>query len=75
MDMSALLGSAVVALLGAAYIATAILALVSILRSGQDVVLTVVWCGVVLVAPLLGSLAWFAVGRRRARVLPGDRLR
>lgn len=73
--MSALLGSAVVALLGAAYIATAILALVSILRSGQDVVLTVVWCAVVLITPLLGSLAWFAVGRRRPRVLPGDRLR
>ncbi len=46
----------------------AAVALVSILRtrpaSGTE---TVLWILIVLVAPLLGALLWFAIGRRSAR--------
>ncbi len=52
----------------------AAVALVSILRtrpaSGTE---TVLWILIVLVAPLLGALLWFAIGRRSARTRGAER--
>ncbi|MGW2994049.1 PLD nuclease N-terminal domain-containing protein [Streptomyces sp. NPDC001193] len=42
----------------------AIAALLSVLRSGHCNAVKILWVVIVLVAPFLGSLAWFALGRR-----------
>ncbi|HEX3788061.1 MAG TPA: PLD nuclease N-terminal domain-containing protein [Pseudonocardiaceae bacterium] len=41
-------------------------ALVSVLRSAQSGGMKLVWCAFVLVAPFLGSLLWFLIGRSNA---------
>lgn len=73
--MSALLTSILVALIGAAYVAIAILALVQILRSPNELVFKAVWVAVVIFAPFLGSVAWFFFGRNRGQVLNDGRMR
>ncbi|MFE2875091.1 PLD nuclease N-terminal domain-containing protein [Streptomyces roseus] len=42
----------------------AIAALLSVLRSRLCTATKIAWAAVVLAAPFLGSLAWFALGRR-----------
>ncbi|PPG36479.1 MULTISPECIES: PLD nuclease N-terminal domain-containing protein [unclassified Rathayibacter] len=75
MDMSALLTSILVALIGAAYVAIAILALVQILRSPNELILKAMWVAVVIIAPFLGSVAWFFLGRNRGQTLNHGRMR
>lgn len=75
MDMSALLTSILVALIGAAYVAIAILALVQILRSSNELVLKAIWVAVVIIAPFLGSVAWFLFVRSRRQVLNDGRMK
>ncbi|MGI6877291.1 PLDc N-terminal domain-containing protein [Microbacterium sp. gxy059] len=50
-------------------VALAIWALVSVIRSRLDAVATIAWTLLVLLVPVVGSLAWFAVsaGARAAR--------
>ncbi|MGW6412761.1 PLDc N-terminal domain-containing protein [Streptomyces vinaceus] len=58
-------GAMTVALAAAlAALVLAIAALLSVLRSRLCTAMKIVWVGVVLAARFLGSLAWFAVGRR-----------
>jgi Phospholipase_D-nuclease N-terminal len=47
-----------------AYVALVIGALISVVASGVSGGMKVVWIVFVLVAPVIGSLAWFVVGRR-----------
>ncbi|PPH33386.1 hypothetical protein C5C53_16390 [Rathayibacter sp. AY1E3] len=68
MDMSLLGTSVIAALCGAAYLGVAILAVAQVLRSGLDPLRKGVWTIAVVVAPFLGSMAWFLVGRPGARV-------
>lgn len=74
MDMSALLTSILVALIGAAYVAIAILALVQILRSPNELILKAMWVAVVIIAPFLGSVAWFFLGRNHGHRLSNGRM-
>ncbi|MFB7781975.1 PLDc N-terminal domain-containing protein [Streptomyces vinaceus] len=61
-------GAMTVALAAAlAALVLAIAALLSVLRSGLCTAAKILWVAVVLAAPFLGSLAWFALGRSRAR--------
>jgi hypothetical protein len=50
--------------LGYAYLVIG--ALVSIVKSRMEGGMKLVWCVFVFVAPFLGSLAWFWVGRKSA---------
>jgi hypothetical protein len=58
-----LAGAALVVVL-LAYVAFVIGALVSIVASGTPRGMKAVWIVFVVVAPMIGSLAWFVVGRR-----------
>lgn len=50
----------------------AVVALVSILRNRPaSSTETTLWIVVVLIAPLLGAVLWFAIGRRSARARRG----
>jgi hypothetical protein len=71
--MSALLSSIFVAVIGAAYVGFAILAILHILRSRHDPIIRGLWIIVVLVAPLLGSTAWFVSDTKQRRSMK-DRL-
>ncbi|KZX20420.1 PLDc N-terminal domain-containing protein [Rathayibacter tanaceti] len=74
MDGSSLATSLLVAVVGAAYVAFAILALTRIVGSTLDPLRTLAWVVAVVVAPFLGSLAWFTLGRPRP-VVSAARLR
>jgi len=45
-------------------IALTLAALVSCLTSGKPATITLLWVIIILIAPILGSLLWFAWGRR-----------
>lgn len=49
------------------YVCLVIGALISILGSGQTFGMKVVWIVFVFVAPFLGSILWFLIGRANAR--------
>lgn len=49
------------------FLALVIGALVSVVRSPLGGGMKVLWAVLVLAAPVLGSLAWFAIGRRDSR--------
>ncbi|MFI1769770.1 PLD nuclease N-terminal domain-containing protein [Streptomyces sp. NPDC020800] len=59
-------GGAITIALAAALAALllALAALVSVLRSRLCNATKILWVAIVLVSPFLGSLAWFALGRR-----------
>ena len=50
-----------------AYLVFVLWALASIIASPQDFGMKVVWVVLVLVAPFIGSLLWFFIGRGHAR--------
>lgn len=50
-----------------AYVMLVIGALVSIVASAQDLGMKLVWVVFVFIAPFIGSLLWFFVGRGHAR--------
>ncbi|WP_240519615.1 PLD nuclease N-terminal domain-containing protein [Amycolatopsis antarctica] len=56
---------AVLILLLVAYVVFVIAALVSILRSRVDGGMKLVWVILVFLAPFLGSVLWFVIGRKR----------
>lgn len=58
--------AAVIVLVLGAYLALVIGALVSVLRSRQTGGMKLVWTVFVLVAPFLGSVLWFLIGKRAA---------
>ncbi|WP_237686530.1 PLD nuclease N-terminal domain-containing protein [Arthrobacter jiangjiafuii] len=61
-------------LFGALYLVLVIAALVSIAKSTHPTpTVKVLWFLVVVVAPFLGSLVWFAFGRRKAPTQPTGR--
>lgn len=60
-----------VAVAGLAYAAFFVAALVSIARSGLAGGMKLGWIAFAFVAPFLGSLLWFLVGRRDAQRQPG----
>lgn len=49
------------------YVGLVISALISIVASPQELGMKVVWAFFVFVAPFIGSLLWFIIGRRHAR--------
>jgi hypothetical protein len=49
-----------------AYVALVVGALISVVASGISGGMKVVWIVFVVIAPLIGSLAWFVVGRRES---------
>lgn len=49
-----------------AYVVLVIGALISIVGSGQELGMKVVWTIFVFIAPFIGSLLWFFVGRSHA---------
>ena len=65
-DALGIVGAAVLVLVLVAYVVLFVGALVSILRSPQTGGMKLVWVVFVLVAPFLGSLLWFLVGKRAA---------
>jgi hypothetical protein len=60
------IGTAII-LLVVGCVAFVVGALVSVLRSRLPGGMKLVWCVLVVVAPFLGSLLWFAIGRKYAR--------
>ncbi|HVV24424.1 MAG TPA: PLD nuclease N-terminal domain-containing protein [Pseudonocardiaceae bacterium] len=60
------LGGVLVFLL-VAHVVLFLAALVSVLGSPQPGGMKLVWCVFVFVAPFLGPLAWFVIGRSHAR--------
>ncbi|NMI00971.1 PLDc_N domain-containing protein [Pseudonocardia sp. K10HN5] len=58
---------AVTAIAGVAFVVLVVAAVISIIRSELGAGMKLVWIVFVVVAPFLGSLAWFAVGRRDAQ--------
>lgn len=61
-------------LFGVLYLVLVIAALVSISKSTHPTpTVKVLWFLVVVVAPFLGSLVWFAFGRRKAPIQPSRR--
>ncbi|WP_223198546.1 PLD nuclease N-terminal domain-containing protein [Solihabitans fulvus] len=54
------------ALIGLSYVLLVVAALVSVLRSRLDGGMKAVWVLLVWLAPFVGSIAWFLVGRRSA---------
>ncbi|MEU9127596.1 PLD nuclease N-terminal domain-containing protein [Kitasatospora sp. NPDC048540] len=64
-----LAGGAMTVALAAALAALllAVAALVSVVRSRHCTATKILWLAIVLLAPFLGSLAWFALGRRGRR--------
>jgi membrane protein DedA with SNARE-associated domain len=74
MDIPLLTTSVLVALLGAAYVGVAILAVLQILRSDHDLLVRGLWTVAVVIAPFLGSLAWFLLGRPGGRAVTSGRL-
>ena len=58
----------------AAVIALTIVALISLARSARRLTTlqALIWVLVVLVVPVLGSIAWMAVGRRTASLVISD---
>ncbi|HEY3684558.1 MAG TPA: PLD nuclease N-terminal domain-containing protein [Streptosporangiaceae bacterium] len=50
-----------------AYVVLVVGALVSIVSARQDTGMKLVWVVFVLIAPFVGSLLWFLVGRSHAR--------
>uniref|UniRef100_UPI0031E1DB23 PLD nuclease N-terminal domain-containing protein n=1 Tax=Streptomyces hawaiiensis TaxID=67305 RepID=UPI0031E1DB23 len=68
------IGAAVTAvslLCALAYLVLFISTLVSILRSPLTVGMKLIWMIFAFIAPLLGSLCWFVIGRKDARRRPG----
>ncbi|MFE2855912.1 PLD nuclease N-terminal domain-containing protein [Streptomyces lavendulae] len=61
----------VVTAVGIAYAALFVGALVSIARSGLTGAMKLAWAAFAVVAPFLGSVIWFLIGRRDARRRPG----
>jgi hypothetical protein len=59
--------AALVALLVVAFAALFIGALVSVLRSALSGGMKLVWIVFVVIAPFLGSLLWFLIGKANAR--------
>lgn len=57
---------AVLAIAALGYVVLFIGALVSIARTGHDTGMKLAWIVFAFVAPFLGSLLWFLVGRRSA---------
>lgn len=47
-----------------AYVVFAACALISIAKSRETSIPKVIWMLIVVVAPFIGSIVWFAVGRR-----------
>ncbi|KPC64310.1 PLD nuclease N-terminal domain-containing protein [Streptomyces chattanoogensis] len=69
-----LMGSAAVALiLTAAYVAVIVSAVVSISTSHLSTGTKLVWIVFAFMAPFLGSVLWFLIGRRDARRTPATR--
>lgn len=50
-----------------AYVVLVLSALVSIIASPQEFGMKIVWAVLVFVAPFIGSLLWFFIGRGHAR--------
>ncbi|MFI5666294.1 PLD nuclease N-terminal domain-containing protein [Streptomyces sp. NPDC051704] len=71
----ALAGGAMAIALAAALAALllTVAALVSVLRSSHCNAAKILWLAIVLVAPFLGSLAWFVLGRRGTEVRTASR--
>ena len=44
-----------------------IIAIVSVLKSGNTVLMKVVWIVVILVLPVIGMLLWFLIGGKTSR--------
>ncbi|KPC64659.1 PLD nuclease N-terminal domain-containing protein [Streptomyces chattanoogensis] len=68
-------GTIVIACAGAAVVAAALAlyfgALLGIVRSDLTTGMKLVWFAFTLMAPFLGSLLWFLIGRRDAQRRPG----
>ncbi|KAA9158109.1 PLDc_N domain-containing protein [Amycolatopsis acidicola] len=56
-----------------AYLVLVLAALVSVLRSANSGGMKVVWFVFIWVAPFLGSLLWFVIGKPNARPAPQPR--
>jgi Phospholipase_D-nuclease N-terminal len=65
-------GAAMVVMLAlaVAYLPLVVGALFSVLTSGQNVGMKLLWIVLILSVPLLGSLVWFLAGRDRQRNRP-----
>lgn len=64
MEISFLVSGLIVVIAVVAYLTLAILALTQIARTDfTDASTRVLWILVVLIAPFIGSIVWFAVGR------------
>ena len=66
-DMAALLSGALVTVPLVAYVLLVLGALLSILGSPQTFGMKLVWIVFVFIAPFIGSLAWFLIGRGNSR--------
>ncbi|MDT4990632.1 MAG: Phospholipase D-nuclease N-terminal [Actinoplanes sp.] len=53
----------VVLALAVAYLPLVVAGLISVLTSGQNVGMKVMWIVLILAAPLIGSIVWFLAGR------------
>jgi membrane protein implicated in regulation of membrane protease activity len=58
---------AVTAIAGVAFVVLVVAAVISVIGSQLGAGMKLAWIVFVVVAPFLGSLAWFVVGRRDAR--------
>lgn len=68
-EIVAIAGLAVIAAVMIAYVALVIAALVGIVGARLTGGMKLVWCVLVFLAPFLGSLLWFFVGRKNVQPL------
>jgi phosphotransferase system glucose/maltose/N-acetylglucosamine-specific IIC component len=53
----------VVLALAVAYLPLVVAGLISVLKSGQNVGMKLIWIILILAAPVIGSIVWFLAGR------------
>jgi hypothetical protein len=67
-DFASIAGAAAIIAIPVAYGLLVLGALISVLRSRLEGGMKLVWCVFVFVAPFLGSLLWFFVGKKSTAV-------